>query len=114
MGKALFIITTFVACMCLSGCSTPEKKNIEEYIRSHYDGESINELKIVEISEGKDMYDPKKDLKSLQVKILSAKSDMVKLRKEAWESKDKKTTLSLLRRATESFNSLTIGGEIER
>ena len=107
MKKIIFILISSILLSC-SG----KKKEVEEYIRKTYQME-ITSLNIRSISDNIDVYSVESELRSIEAICVGAYSNMTKLRKEAWESKDKENTIRILKRASNEINTIEIGTKLD-
>ena len=73
----------------------------------------ITSLNIRSISDNIDVYSVESELRSIEAICVGAYSNMTKLRKEAWESKDKENTIRILKRASNEINTIEIGTKLD-
>ena len=107
MKKIIFILISSILLSC-SG----KQKEVEEYIRKTYPTE-ITSLNIRSVSDNIDVYSVESELRSIEAICVGAYSNMTKLRKEAWESKDKENTIRILKRASNEINTIEIGTKLD-
>ena len=86
-------------CICLNSCGNDNPaKDVEKYINDN--AEYLTSLEIIDVSEKDSVYFPYDLIKNVTAGSIAAKYEMTEKRREAWERKDKKEILRLLREAS--------------